>query len=518
MVDFRDHFPAFLWLLRDTTLTPVSETDDHLSPTEYLKTQVLRRSKTLLPTPADNVAMAIRNYFPTIECQTLPQPSADKDIILNIAERQEELSDDFNKRIEEVIQFVKQSVTAKKGFSNISMDGSTLVLLAQGYIADINQPGRVLALENSWHTMVILKLKELQENLVVAYKGEMEAALTGKAPLEEYPTDGDQYDSPENGSGEVRCKSETLMQIHDRILNPKCKILQDEIRRLMPLDIEGIDLLQEKRKVLMAEFERQIVEYEDVRHSSDGGEVITRRIVNGGILHSFIQRNKQKSHEFCTQLFANLFQPIQDLISALSPDESITFEEFSSQIDAMLVEYRSKAIGPAVEEVYQIKSKDVLKHSTEMFQKIQGITQQTINALQEADTARIQVNILREAIKERQNEIAQSKLELQVATHQYEIRVEEIRKQSDQKIQTELRKHEELFDAKMKEAAEQSKIKIADMERNHAEQIARLERDQKETEENFKDKIATLEEGRYIPRLYSNGEVDADKWSILQRL
>jgi len=497
IVDFRDHFPSFLWLLRDATLTPVGETDDELSPTEYLKTQVLRRSKKRLPTTADIVAMAILSYFPTIECKTLPQPSADKAIILSIAEHQEELSDDFNTRIEEVIQFIKENVSAKRGFSDISVDGSTLVLLAQSYIADINQPGRVLALESSWHAMVNLKLKELQANLVVAYKSEMEAALTGKVPLEEYPTDGDQYDSPENGSGEVRCKSETLMQIHDRILNPKRKILQDEIERLMPLDIEGIDLLQEQRKMLMAEFERQIVEYEDVRHSSDGGEVITIRIVSGGILHSFVQRNKQKSHEFCTQLFASLLQPIQELISTLSPDESITIEEFSSQIDEMLVEYRRKAIGPAVEEVYHMKSNDVLKQ-TEMFRKIKGITQQTIIALQEADAARTQVNALTEAIEQREHKIARSRLELQFQATQHKIRVEKIRKQSDQKLQSELRKQRELFEAKMKEAAEQSEIKIADIKRMHVEQIARLEEEQKKAEENYKVEIDTLKEGRFV--------------------
>ena len=487
MVDFRDHFPSFLWLLRDATLKPVSETDVEISPTEYLKTQVLCRSKKRLPCTADIVAMAILGYFPTIECQTLPQPSADKDILQHIAEHQEKLSDEFNVRIEEVIRFILENVSAKKGFTDISVDGSTLVLLAQGYITEINKPGSILSLECSWHTMVNLKLKEIQENLVAMYKREMEAALTGKAPLEEYPTDGN------------HCKSEALMQIHERILNPKRKILQDEMKRLMPPDIEGIESLQEQRKVLMAEFERRIVEYEEVEHDSARGEVITRTIVKGGILHSFVQRNKQNSHEFCAELFDSLFQPIQELISALSPDESITFGEFSCQIDAMLVEYRSKAIGPAIEEVYQMKSNDVLKHCTEMFQKIQGINQQTINALHEADAARIQVNKLNEVVKQRENELARTKLEHQMQTTQYIIRVDELQKRSDQKLQDELKKQRELFDAKMKEAAEQSESKIADMERIHADQMARFEEDQKKAAKDYKAQIATLQQGMFTP-------------------
>lgn len=502
MVDFRDHFPSFLWLLRDATLTPVGEAGNELSPTDYLKTQVLCRSKKALPTDGDIVAMAILGYFPTIECHTLPQPSADKDILQNIAEHKEELSDDFNTRIEEVIQFILENVSAKKGFNtNIPVNGSILVLLAQGYIADINQPGNILALECSWQTMVSLKLKEFLEKLVTEYKSEMEAALREKAPLEEYPTDGDPYDPPEtseNGSEIGCCRPESLMQIHDSILYPKRKMFQDEMKRLMPPDIEGMESLEEQKKVLMEEFERRIVEYEVVRNDTDIGEVTTRT-VNGGIFHLFVQRNKQRSLEFCSQLFEDLFQPIRELVDTLSPGARITFDEFSSKIDAMLTEYRRRAIGPAVEEVYQIKKNDTLKHSTEMFQKIQGFNQQTIDALQKADAARIQMSELNEAVKQRTNELQRIKSELHSQKTDHQIMLHELQKRSDLKLRNELRKQKELLSAQMKETVEHSEGKIAAIKKSNAQLVAKLKEDLKKSEEEYTTKIATLEKGRLSP-------------------
>lgn len=493
MCDFRDHFPSFLWLLRDATLKPVSETDDELSPTDYLKKQVLCRSKKGLPTPTDIVAMAILGYFPTIECQLLPQPSGDKDIIQNIAEREEELSNDFNTRIEEVIQSISENVSAKRGFNNTPVDGSTLVLLAQEYIAAINQPGNILALECSWHTVVTLKLKELMEKLVTEYKSEMEAAFKEKAPLDEYPRDEGESETLENSSEAACCRPVTLMQMHDGILISKRKIFQDEMKHLMPSDIEGNESLPEQREVLMAEFERRIVEYEEV---NDGGEVITKAVC-GGVLYSFVRRNKQKSLEYCTQLFECLFKPIQELISTPSPDASISMEEFGHKIDVMLDEYRRKGIGPAVEEVYHMRKNDVLKYSTEMLQKIQGFNQQTISALQKADAARIHAEELNEAVKQRTNELTRVKLELELQKNDFMFRVEELKKVSDQRLHNELRKQRELFDAKMKEAMEQSKCKMAHLKEEYTHQISRLQQHQKNIEADYKAKIAALEQGTF---------------------
>ena len=497
MVDFRDHFPSFLWLLRDATLKPVSEADDELSPTDYLKTQVLCRSKKGLPTKADIVAMAILGYFPTVECQTLPLPSADEDIVQNITEHQEQLSDDFNTRIEEVFRFILENVSVKRGFNtSIPVDGSTLVLLAQGYIVEINKPGSILALECSWHTMVSLKLKELIERLVAEYESEMEAALKQKAPLEMYPKDEDQYDplkKLENDSDVVCCRPEALMQIHDSIITLKRKIFQDEVKRLMPQDIEGNE---EQRKALTVEFERRIVEYEDVKHDTDGGEVIIRT-VTGGKLLSFVQRNKQKSLEFCNQLFEELFKPIQDLIDTLSPNSGITFDDLSSEIEAMLAEYRRKAIGPAVEEVYQVKKESMLKHSTEMFHKIQSFNQQAIDALQKADEARLQVNELNEAVNQQTNELKRTITELSVQKTYNMLKMEELQQRADQRFRNELRKQKELSDARMKDAVEQSECKMAEMKESYAFQIARLQQNQKIAEDNYKSKIAALEQGRF---------------------
>lgn len=114
MTDFRDHFPSFIWLLRDATLQIASETGKELSPSEYLKTQVLHRSKKLLPTDTDRIAMAILTYFPSVECHVLPPPSADTTVLQNISQNEDKLSNDFNTCMQNFVQHVHQNVSAKK--------------------------------------------------------------------------------------------------------------------------------------------------------------------------------------------------------------------------------------------------------------------------------------------------------------------------------------------------------------------------------------------------------------------
>lgn len=82
--ELRQYFPKFLWLLRDVILDTVDEDGEIISPSEFLKKRVLVRGDEFDETMQDKVGRAIHAFFYSVECFTLPPPSAVKEIMNSI--------------------------------------------------------------------------------------------------------------------------------------------------------------------------------------------------------------------------------------------------------------------------------------------------------------------------------------------------------------------------------------------------------------------------------------------------
>ena len=197
-------FPPFLWILRDVLLNMPEKDGKTVSPTEYLKTDVLQdydidpensedsnsqdeEKKAETESMATAVRRALTTFFPTFECRTLPPPSTSRKVMANVSKNQKSLDDHFNKGVDELVAFLKANVQPKKVY-DAACDGSTLAALVRVVVNAVNDPCSVPALDNTWNLVVESRCKAVQEKLLVEYsttiRRHYEEASKGR-PLDE---------------------------------------------------------------------------------------------------------------------------------------------------------------------------------------------------------------------------------------------------------------------------------------------------------------------------------------------
>ena len=135
-----------------------------------------------------------------------------------IESNQSKLSEQFNTGVEELVTFLKCNVETKKVFGKgISIDGPTLAPLVEETIKAKNEPNAIPALENTWKSVITLRCKAVQEELVAEYIQVMTVRYT--AASKEKPLEEDFDKKSKLTSDSVH---ETLMGIH-RLLS-KCSM------------------------------------------------------------------------------------------------------------------------------------------------------------------------------------------------------------------------------------------------------------------------------------------------------
>lgn len=463
MTDFRAHFPDFLWLLRDVTLEPTDKTSEkRITPAEFLMTQVLVPGNTIRLTLTDEVVMCIRNYFPTIDCKTLPIPSADKDVMQNITEREDELSSDFIKCMQEVVESVTHAAKVKKGFNGITeVNGATLVELTKQYLEAVNTPNAVPSLDTSWQKVLDARMTDLCGRLLQEYRRDMQKKLKGKYPVEE----------GKKGDG---CLNEnTLMGIHERVMEAKLAQLENELQPFVPININEKFSAKEfsSRDAEMIErFKIQVETYEEVEI---GGVKVER--VADGLLFKFVQKNYNESFTFCSKLFQELLEPIDEKIKeALAAGKQATYSYPQLQEDAeeMYKTYQEKAVGPAKDLVFKERKETILDRQMQMYQTMIGFKselldakQQAFEATEQATEAQRRVTQLERTIKELELKLLMKEKELK-ATKQDQI-IKQVKRQFSQQIRDEKQKFDSLSKSKNAhdlKAAEASKQKVEKLE------------------------------------------------------
>ena len=220
-LDLKNFFPDFLWLLRDAILTVPSGPDGKpMSPTDYLITSVLKRGKSFKESTSDMVGRAILTVFPTIECMTLPPPSADPSVMQDIVTKQDLLSLQFNKQLNELVGYVLRHVQPKKGYAQGKVvDGPLLVTMTTQYLEAVNNPDAIPCITNTWRAAVEIRCKNVIDQMVQEYVHEMEMKVAEVGfPMEE--------DSPGDTDPTKPC---TLLGIHRMILLEKSKSLLRQV-------------------------------------------------------------------------------------------------------------------------------------------------------------------------------------------------------------------------------------------------------------------------------------------------
>ena len=496
MTDFRAHFPDFLWLLRDVTLeTTDKKTGKVLTATEFLKTQVLYRSKKAIPDIADNVVMCIRNYFPSIECKKLPPPTAKKEVMNNIAEREHELSPEFLTSMEAAVEYVLQEVKMKRGFNgNTLVNGSTLVDLAKQYLEAVNLPNAVPSLDLSWQSVVDAQLMKVRKALLAEYSNEMQKALKGKLPLDE----GKRDDGHLNTS--------TLTGIHEGILVSKRARLEREMSYLLPVNMHEklhVKSFDSRKADFLASFELQVVTYEEI---DVDGEMVEQ--VADGLFFKFVQQNYNESVTFCTELFQQLLQPIE-----ISIKESLksggkngyTFENLQDDAENMHHVYEERARGPAKGFVFREKKESILDRHMQMYETMIGFSKDLLQARQEAFEAnqkaieaRRKVDELERDIRELEQKLMLKQQELDTVRKDQERVIRELERDLSRQVEEERHRFEELSKATELQdnlSAEASKQKVQEMEEVSKQIMEEMKAEQQK-------RVGELAKGEIIIVLY----------------
>ena len=197
------------------------------------------------------------------------------------------------------------------------MNGSTFAALACGYVEAINTPGALPNLEQGWQAVIRLQIKEYTDKLVREYEREMEESLKGIVPLEE----------------------RELMRIHEQKLKKIMNELQQEVRRINPLNS-----IEEDLEPLMTRLEQEIIQWNKPTNEAD-------KEVVGGVLFQFTVQNYSKSEQHCEELFRELVKLTkvnEKVTEAVQNSKTLNIKR---EIEKVTYHYNGSAIGPAKETV-----------------------------------------------------------------------------------------------------------------------------------------------------------------------
>lgn len=346
-----DNFPNFLWLVRDALELPLSE-GRAISPTEYLKTRVLVRSNNPRSTDRDEIVSAIFRLFPSVECRTLPRPSADPEIVTSMELKYDQLEPAFKEELVDLVDYIRSTVRVKKILNMQCNNGTIWAELLIRHVSSINS-NKELVLENMYVTAAESALSKLSRKLVVEYKKEMKEALQGKFPMEEHEQDDDSSKA---------CPRETLLSIHNRIMAPKLEKFQRDIDHFLPIsNSEDDPFVEQKKRDLLLSFRSEICQL------SNQGETT---IITDGALHHFAIENFKASKEICRQVELRVFLNVRQKMQHAATTQCEV--DISCDLLAAEQEYYCHAIGPAKDEVCIVVRQKLEQDSKDFIRTVPG--------------------------------------------------------------------------------------------------------------------------------------------------
>lgn len=299
------HLPDFLWLFRDDTLDSFeNERGEPMTATEYLRQNVLNEDK-----KCEDVNPLLQ-LFPTLKCSILPPPPQNPQRYPT-----HPANSSFLQEVQATIQMIDRAIKPKKGFNGASVNGPLLVTLIRQYEKTINKSGTIPNLEVTWLNAIELHLMNASDALVKEYVTEMEQHILGRLPIEEGCFD------------QHRATSDTLFGIHSQILSECLDHLDNEMKRLL-LPTGSQDLasseLQETQKRINGSFSKRIIVFND------------SKVLCGGELFHFVQKNKYESDKRCREVFESEYKKMIDCVST----------------ELLTNEYNKRAVGPAKASVF----------------------------------------------------------------------------------------------------------------------------------------------------------------------
>ena len=479
--DLKNYFPDFLWLLRDAILmVPPGRDGKPMTPTDYLKTKVLKRGSSFEETANDKIGRAILTVFPTIECMTIQPPSANPEVMQNIVANQDYLEPRFNEQICCLIEYLLQHVRPKNGFVEGKLvDGPLLAAMATGFLEAVNDPDAIPCITDTWQAAVEIRCKRVLNQMLQEYTQEMEVRIAEVGlPMEEDSLDGGDKSKP--------C---TLLGLHRSTLLQKTEFLLQQVGHFVggpAVSAEGV-MPTCNRESLSAELERCTAVFEEDAMVPIQGQNFRKKKVIGGVLFKFAQRNHLESRSHCLALFAELYMRIEEKIQ--KGDSSYTFEKLSKDLTGLQEEYYQRAIGPAKWEVYTEKE-SFIKSQEQSYERLRGYKKEAFDALQKAAEEKAKNDRLNDSLNELQTqmrndaELNQKRMETMQKQHQDEM--QRLHKEQEERMENDRIKYEDFMKAQIKEMAEITKENREDMKQQYDAMFKSMEAMNQQSQEGLK--------------------------------
>ena len=325
--DYLKSFPPFLWILRDTVVRMPKHHGKELTPTEYLKTEILHDDNPASMEVA--VHRVLTQFFPSFVCETLPPPSVDLEVMETITTKQEQLNPLFNQGVDKLIAFLKTNVQPKKVFNNAGApcDGHTLALLVQEVAKAVNDPNSIPALDNTWKLVVQSRCRDVQEKLIAEYRITIKTRydrVSKGGPLEE-----------EIESGQEQCAS--VIGIHNQLWTEIKEKLHKEIGPLLSVPVSEECTLQS----VTSQLENQLAQFQlkTIPHTDKS----VRKVI-GGALYAIAEENRKRSREYCNKLFTDLYTQIKRRVELA--EDGYTAKTLEADLVSLKHKYNSKSVGP----------------------------------------------------------------------------------------------------------------------------------------------------------------------------
>ena len=338
-----------MWLLRDVLLDIPQQDGKDVSPTEFIKNEVLGCNENA-KSVGEDVRRALTQFFPKFTCEILPQPSAIKEVMKQISTNQDKLEPLFNKGVDELIAFLRTEVKPKNVFaaSESAFDGPTIATLVTVVADVVNDPESIPALDNTWKLVVESRCRSVHANLLKEYTTNI------KARYDEASKGGpiDEIHSPDSD-----CEV-SVMGIHGDIWTDIMSKLHTELRPLLSSQVTGECTLESVTEQL----EKELVQYTDLHTQANDRKVV------GGAIYCVIEENRKRSWQFCYQLFNDLYNPIKEAAGK----EGYTANYLAKDLKELFENYDQKSIGPEkwrvraeMESIIEQNKKIIEKHLEE---------------------------------------------------------------------------------------------------------------------------------------------------------
>ena len=174
--DFSNHFPAFMWVVRDFTLQLKSATGRDIPPKTYLE-KALKPEQEADETSVqkNRVRMMLSSFFPDRDCVPLVRPVSDEAGLRNLASCPwADLREEFRAGVTTLRKKLYGKVRPKEMYGKL-VTGPMLVNLARSYVDAINSGG-VPTISSAWERVVESQCSDAADKAIAEYEKLMRSA------------------------------------------------------------------------------------------------------------------------------------------------------------------------------------------------------------------------------------------------------------------------------------------------------------------------------------------------------